>query len=153
MTFIERRQRVTDIDGPLVLLELTAPSFGATLRLVNDNRDWESNGHTYVGYPFRFTLPDDVAGTVPRAQLEIDNVGRDMTADLEGLQPNEAVTATILITDRADPDAIFQTIPLPLQNVSVTPTLVTAQCGVDYIMRQQAVRLRATPFTLPGAFG
>ena len=153
MTFTERRQRVTDTAGVLVLLELSAPSFAATLRLVNDNVDCVSNGETYVGFPFRFTLPDDTAGTVPRAQLELDNVGRDMTGDLEALPPNTIITATVKITDRADPDVIQMEIPLPMTNVSVTPTLITAQCGVDYLMRQQAVRLRATPFILPGAFG
>lgn len=151
--FTERRQRVTDTAGVLVLLEMSAPTFPATLRLVNDTQDWESNGHTYVGFPFRFTLPDDTGGTTPRAQLELDNVGRDMTADLEGLPPNTIITATIKLTDRADPDAIQMEIPLPMTNVSVTPAMITAQCGVDYLMRQQAVRLRATPFVLPGAFG
>jgi hypothetical protein len=89
---------------------------------------------------------------VPAAQIEIDNVGRQMTADLESLQPNEVITATIRIADRAAPDAVFQSIPLPMTHVSVTPNLVTASCGADYIMRQAAVKLRANPFTLPGIF-
>lgn len=152
MSFTEKLQRVTDADGILVMLELSAPSFGATLRLVNDTQDWISNGETYVGFPFRFKLPDDTAGQVPRAQLEIDNVGREMTADLETLQPNEIITATIRIADRATPDAIYQTIPLPITRVSATPSVVTATCGPDYIMRQACVRLRANPFTLPGIF-
>lgn len=150
--FVEKLQRVTDADGLLVMLEMTAPSFGATLRLVNDTRDWVSNGNTYVGFPFRFKLPSDVAGQTPTAQIEIDNVGREMTADLEALQPNEVITATIRIADRAAPNAIFQSIPLPMTHLSVTPNLVTASCGADYIMRQAAVKLRANPFTLPGIF-
>lgn len=152
MSMVEKLQRVTDADGVLVLLEMSAPSFGATLRLVNDTRDWISNGQTYIGFPFRFKAPDDVAGVVPRAQLEIDNVGREMTADLEGLQPNEIITATVKIADKADPDTIFQSIPLPVTRVSVTPAVVTADCGVDYIMRQAAVKLRGNPHTLPGIF-
>lgn len=152
MSFTEKLQRVTDADGILVLLEMTAPSFGATLRLVNDTRDWISGGQTYVGFPFRFKAPNDVAGQVPRAQLEIDNVGREMTADLEGLQPNEVIIATIRIADKADPDAIFQEMPLPVTRVSVNAAVVTADCGVDYVMRQSMVKLRANPHTLPGIF-
>lgn len=152
MSMVEKLQRVTDADGVLVLLEMSAPSFGATLRLVNDTRDWISGGQTYIGFPFRFKAPNDVAGVVPRAQLEIDNVGREMTADLEGLQPNEIITATVKIADKADPDTIFQSIPLPVTRVSVTPAVVTADCGVDYIMRQAAVKLRGNPHTLPGIF-
>ncbi|KAF1710307.1 hypothetical protein CSC70_06330 [Pseudoxanthomonas kalamensis DSM 18571] len=152
MSFIEARQRVTDTSGILLLLEMTAPSFGATLRLVNDTQDWVSNSETYVGFPFRFKLPDDTQGVSPRAVLEIDNVGREMTADLETLQPNEIVTATIRIADKSEPNDIFQTLVLPMTSVSVTPTVATAQCGVDYIMRQASVRIRATPFILQGIF-
>lgn len=152
MSFTSKLQRVTDADGILVMLELSAPSFDATLRLVNDTQDWVSNGNAYVGFPFRFKLPNDTSGQTSRSQLEIDNVGREMTADLESLQPNEIITATILIADKAAPDAIYQTIPLPITRVSVTPSAITADCGPDYIMRQACVRLRANPFTMPGIF-
>lgn len=152
MTWTEKLQRVTDSDGIVLLLEMTAPSFGATLRLGNDTRDWISRGETFVGFPFRFTRPQDVAGVVPTARLEIDNVGREMTADLEGLQPNEIITAKVHLADRADPDSYFDTLPLPITRVSVTPAVVRADCGVDYIMRQAAVKRRYTPYTAPGIF-
>lgn len=152
MSLIEKVQRRTDTDGILEMLELTAPSFGATLRLANDTRDWISNGQTYIGFPFRFKPPTDGAGQAPRAVLEIDNVGREMTADLESLQPNEIITATYLLADKADPDTIFQRIPLPVPRVTVNPSVVTADCGADYIMRQSAVKLRYNPHTTPGIF-
>ena len=152
MTLHTKVQRVTDADGILLLLELTAPSFGTTVRLVNDTQDCVSNGNTYVAFPFRFTLPDDIPGQVARARLEIDNVGREITADLESLQPNEIITATIKVVDRGDVDSVFREFVLPVSRVSVTPTAATAECGVDYIMRQATVRLRANPFTTPGIF-
>jgi hypothetical protein len=152
MTFTERRQRVTDSAGTLVLLELSAPSFAAVVRLVNDTRNWESGGQTYVGFPFRFKLPDDIAGAAPRAVLEIDNIGREITADLETLQPGEVVTATIRITDREDPEDIHQTMVIPMTGVVVNQAVVIAQLGVDYLMRQQAVRIRYTPHVAPGIF-
>ncbi|MFC6838622.1 DUF1833 family protein [Xanthomonas theicola] len=151
-SFTERKQRVTDTSGDLVFLELSAPSFTATLRLVNDTRNWVSNGNEYIGFPFGFTLPEDTAGQTPKAQLRIDNVGRGMTDDLERLQPNETVMAKLLISDRADPNAIERTFYLPLTGVSVNGATATASAGVDFIMRQQAVKLRATPYTLPGIF-
>ncbi|MEQ8034253.1 DUF1833 family protein [Xanthomonas sp. WHRI 6106] len=150
--FIERRQRVTDPDGPLELLEMTAPSFGAVLRIANDTQDWVSNGNTYVGYPFRFTPPADQAGQTPRAQLELDNVGRGITDDLERVQPNEMVMCRYLITDRTQPDVIARRFYLPLTQVRAAGPLITAQIGVDFFMRQQAVKLRANPHVLPGIF-
>ncbi|KIJ00487.1 hypothetical protein ST27_10360 [Xanthomonas phaseoli pv. phaseoli] len=153
-TFLERRQRVTDDNttAPLELLEMTAPSFGAVLRIANDTRDWVSNGNTYIGYPFRFTPPADSAGETPRAQLEVDNVGRGITDDLERVQPNEMVMCRYLITDRVQPNVIARRFYLPLIQVRAAGPIITAQIGVDFFMRQQAVKLRANPFTLPGIF-
>ncbi|MBB3822226.1 hypothetical protein FHT03_001091 [Xanthomonas arboricola] len=152
--FQERRQRVTDDDttAPLELLEMTAPSFGAVLRICNDTRDWVSNGNIYKGYPFRFTPPKDSAGQTPRAQLEVDNVGRGITEDLERVQPNELVMCRYLITDRVQPDVIARRLYLPLIQVRAVGPLITAQIGVDFFMGQQAVKLRANQFTLPGIF-
>lgn len=152
MSFVENRQRVSDPSGVLLLLEISAPSIPGVLRMVNDTQDATSNGHTYVGFPFRFKLPDDTSGQPPRAVLEIDNVGRELTADLERLQPNEIMTARLHIVDAGDPDTIYQTFVLPIYAVSVNQQVATAQLGVDYIMRQAAVKWRYTPYTSPGIF-
>lgn len=152
-SFTERKQRVTDTSGELVFMELSAPSFAVVLRIVNDTRDWNSQGNTYLGLPFRFKLPEDTSGQTPRAQLEVDNVGRGITDDLERVQPNETVMCKLMIADKVAPDAIVRRFYLPLTQVSCTGGKVTAQAGVDYLMRQQAVKLRANPHTLPGIFG
>lgn len=151
-TFTERRQRVTDVAGTLMLLEVSAPSFPEILRIVNDTQDWVSNGVTYIGVQFGFKLPDDVSGQAPRAQLVLSNVGRAITEDLERLTPGELVTARLMITDRAEPNVIEQDHYLPMTSVSVNTQTATAACGVDYLTRQQAVRLRFNPQTSPGLF-
>jgi len=151
-TFIERRQRVTDTAGTLLFLEVSAPSFAETLRIVNDTQDWTSNGVLYTGVPFGFKLPDDVSGQAPRAVLTLDNIGRGITDDLESLQPYDVVQAKLMISDRADPNVIERTYILPITQVSVNTRTATASCGYDALMRQQAVRLRYNPFTAPGAF-
>lgn len=152
MTFQERRQRVTDTSGTLLLLEITASSFTGPMYVVNDTQDWVSQGINYVGIPFGFKLPDDVRGQTPRAQLVMANVGTGFADELERLAPNEPVMAKMHVSDRAAPDTHAQTLFLPLTHVSVSGTTATAQCGVDFLMRQQAVRLRANPYTLPGVF-
>jgi hypothetical protein len=151
-TFLERRQRVTDTVGTLLLLEVYAPSFGETLRIVNDTKNWVSNGQEYIAAPFGFKLPDDVAGQTPRAVLTMDNVGRGITDDLERLFPGDIVMAKLMLSDRADPNVIERTYLLPMTQVSVNVKTATAQCGYDAMMRQQAVRLRYNPFTAPGQF-
>ncbi|MCS4231356.1 uncharacterized protein DUF1833 [Stenotrophomonas maltophilia] len=151
-TFTERRQRVTDPVGTLALLEVSAPSFAETLRICNDQRDWVSQGLTFIGAQFGFKLPDDVNGQAPRAQLVISNVGRAITEDLERLAPGELVTARLMITDRADVNVIEQDHYLPMMTVSVTPQAATSACGVDYFTRQQAVRLRFNAHIAPGIY-
>lgn len=152
MTFTERQQRVTNPTGELVFLELSSPSMGAPLLLVNDTQNWVSNGVEYVGFPFDIKLPDDTAGTASRAQLVVDNVGRAITQDLEGLAPGEIIMAKISISDRSDPNVIERTWYMPMSNVSVNPSQAVAQVGVDYLTRQRAVRKVFNPFTSPGIF-
>lgn len=151
MTFIENRHRLTD-DGILLFLELSAPSIVGTLRLVNDNQDWMRGGNNYTGFPFGFTLPDDSAGQTPRTVLTISNVGRSITADLEGMTPGDVLMARIVIADRKTPEVAEQSFALPVTLVSVNSATITANLGVDHLMRQQSVRVRHTPFVTPGIF-
>ncbi len=141
--FTRNRQRVADTSGILMFLTVEADSFTGPLEIVADTQDWVSNGVTYVGVPFDFTLPDDVPGQSARAQLVMSNVGRGVSEELELLGPNETVTATFRLADRSDPDTIVATMPIPLTAVSVSGAQVTAQCGFDHLDRQQAVRIRA----------
>lgn len=151
-TFTERNQRVTNPSGLLLFLEVGANSMPETLRIVADTQNWTSNGVEYLACPFGFKLPDDTAGQTPRAQLVIDNIGMGMTQDLESLQPNELVMCRLMISDRANPNVYERTYRLPMTFASANSGQVTASLGVDFMMRQQAVRLRYNPFTAPGLF-
>ena len=150
--FVERYQRVTDSESILVFLEIYAASFQERLRIVNDTRNWTSNGVEYIGAPFGFKRPDDVSGQSSRVVLTIDNVGRAITEDLEGLTPGDIVRAKIMISSTADPDFIETSMVVPLTQVSVNMRTATANAGWDAVGRQQAVRLRYNPFTSPGIF-
>jgi len=151
-TFLQRRQRLNDTDSILLFLEITWSGAGETLRIVNDNRDWVSNNTTYTGYPFRFSPPDDLAGQSPRGAIEIENIGRGIARDLERWQPGQTLDARLMLADRADPHNYIIDMPLPIMRVSCTASVARAEGGADLIMRQQAVRLRYTPFITPGVF-
>lgn len=151
MTFAERRRRVTDTAGLLLFLEIEWPN-GPTLRIVNDTQDWVSNGQTYVGLPFRFEPPDDAAGQSPRGAIEIDNVGRGITADLEAWLPGQTLQSRLMVADAADPHTYTIDMPLPIMRVTVNSATARAEGGVDMLMRQQCVQLRYTPYVAPGIF-
>jgi len=152
MTFQERRQRVTDTESELWFVEIEMPSSGEVLRVVNDTRDWISNGNVYLGASFSIQPPSDVSGQSQKARLVMGNVGLGITQDLEARLPGEEVKCRMMLADRADPHTYVRTYRFPMVRVSVTTGEVSAENGVDALMRQQAVRLRYNPFTSPGIF-
>ena len=74
-----------------------------------------------------------------------------LTSEL-GAFRNAVVMATIALASRADPDTVEWSWTVPMVNVAVDAMTVSATLGVDYLMRQQAVRLRHDPNTSPGLF-
>jgi hypothetical protein len=143
--------RVTDPSGVLLLLVLEHPAID-TARLVNDTRDWVIGTTTYVGLPFRFKLPDAISGQAPRAQIEIDNVGNALTAELEKLPLGGALMATFSIVSRNTPTVVDWTFQAQLSGVAATVQAVTANVGNDDALRAPAVKVRFDPATSPGLF-
>jgi len=150
--FIEGRQRVDDASGVLQFLELSHPSFSAPVLIVSDTRDWISGGKTYTGFPFRFALPSDSEDEVPQAKIEIDNTGRDLMGELEGLPPGAVLSAVVKLADRSAPDVIEWSWSVPVVSISATPALISGSLSVDYLLRRRAVRLVHDPNTSPGIF-
>lgn len=150
--FLEHRQRVTDTAGTVVLLQLTAPSFPEPMCICDGTEPKVLNGIEYIPLPFGFKLPDQSQGSAARAKLVVDNVGRGITDYLERVGPNELVMAKIMLCDNIEPLQVAYSINLPVNNVSVSGVVATADCGADHIMRQQGMKLRFYPHTTPGVF-
>lgn len=149
---IKRLHQVTDGSGLLALLKIDHASLSAPVRLVNDTRDLGTLGDTYKALPFSLTLPNDKSREMPRARLQIDNVGRDLTSELERLTPGAALQATLMLVHRSTPGVVDFQFTAPLSGVRVDQGTVTGFMGPDDLMRQSAVRLRFDPFTAPGLF-
>lgn len=149
---IKALQRVDDAGGMLHLLEISHPDLSATVRLVNDTRDLTALGHTWLALPFAVQLPSDRSREVPRARLQMDNVGRELTAELEGLSPGAALTATLRAVHRSTPDTVEYPFSCPLTGVKVDQTTVTATMGPEDLLRRPAVRRRFDPVSSPALF-
>ena len=145
-------QKVTDSGGVLMLLEIAHASFSQAMRVVNDSRDLTTLGYTWVALPFAITLPSDNPKEVPRAVLQMDNVGREMTADLEALPPGASLKATIRMVHRSTPGVVDYIFTAPLSNVKIAGPTVTATMGRDDMLRMGAVLLRFDPSTSPSIF-
>jgi Domain of unknown function (DUF1833) len=153
MTFVERRQRITDTASPLLFLEISSTAFPETLRMVQSSKDYTRGGQLYRGVQFSIKPPDQAAGSSPSMTIQIGNVGMGMTEDLEALGPQDEVFVKLMVTDRAEPEATHVEYNLPIARVSAQTLTVTAEASVDFIMRQAAVRLIFDPFTAPGIVG
>ena len=147
----EQLRRVDDNAGMLVLLKLEHPAI-ETIYAVSDTRNWEIDGITYIGLPFKFKPPQATSGEAPRATIEVDNVGGELTQELEKLPPAGALTATITVVSRRTPTVVEVTLQAPLSGVSCTPAVMTAVIGNDDAMRASAVRVRYDPKNSPGLF-
>ena len=88
----------------LVLLTLTHPELDRPIRVTSDGVETMSNGNLFSPFPFEVTLPDDVEGRTPQAQLRIDNTTQEIIALLRGLTTPPVLT--IQIVRSADPDVI-----------------------------------------------
>jgi len=149
---IAQLQQITDTDGYLELLIIDHASFTSPVRVVNDTRDWIIGGQTYTGLPFLVKLPTQVQKENPRAQIRIDNVGRELTAAIESLPVGAALLASLRVVSRATPTLVDYEFISQLSGIQITPTLVTANMGQDDTMRQTTVRVRFDPANAPALF-
>ncbi len=151
-TGLQQLHAVDDPDGFIFLVLIDHPSFSGGIRLVEDTRDWSIGGVNFTGLPMRLKLPQDVAGEATRAQLAIDNIGRDILAELEHLPPGAALEVEIRIVSRKTPTKIEWSYIAGGSNATADIDFVTLSLGDDELLRGNAVTLRYDPTTAPGIF-
>ena len=151
MTSTAQLQTIDDGYGFIYLLILEHVSFGK-IYVVSDSQNWTIGGNEYIALPFRVKPPNNVQGESPRAQLQIDNVGRELSALLEDMPVGGAITATISVASRATPEINEYEFVSQLSNVILNTSTMTATMGPDETLRQTSVRIRFDPATTPGLF-
>jgi len=138
---------------PLLLLEISHPALATPIRVVNDNQDLISNGNTYTAMAFRARLPDDMSqGGLPRAQLSIDNVGRELVQWIESSGGGKGASARMLQVVRSVPNVIEWEVTLDLSNVHMTAMEVTGTLGFEDLLNLPGVAFTYRPDTAPGLF-
>jgi len=148
------RERTASLSGeaPVVLLEITHPQLLVPARVVNDTADLVSNGNLFVACGFSVTLPDDFDKQLPRAQLAIDNVGRELTQWLEASNGGRGAQVRLMQVMRDTPDVLECDLLLDLKNVKQTTTQITASLGYDDTLGTPGLAARYDPATTPGLF-
>lgn len=88
-------------EAPLVLLTIDHPDLAAPIRVTSDAVDTVSRSETYVAFPFRVALPDDTEEAA-RAQLEIDNVDRQIVQALRSIASPPTVRLEVVLASTPD---------------------------------------------------
>ena len=143
---------VNATESPLILIEIDHEALTQPVRVVNDMTDVTSNGDLYIAYPFKCVLPDDYENQLPKAQIVIDNVGRDLMYWIETTGGGQNSSCTFKQILRSAPDLIEWQVTMNLYNVQVTMESVTAELGFENLFNKPAISRRYRPDTAPGLF-
>lgn len=143
---------VNATESPLILIEIDHEALTQPVRVVNDMTDVTSNGNLYIAYPFKCVLPDDYENQLPKAQIVIDNVGRELMYWIETTGGGQNSSCTFKQILRSNPDIIEWQITMNLYNVQVTMESVTAELGFENLFSKPAISRRYRPDTAPGLF-
>lgn len=144
----------------IVLLTLSSDEMAEDIRVASDPyqlldvanvRGVESNGLEYIFIPFEIVLPrDDSSGTVS-ASLKIDNVSRQVIAQLRTITKPLNVKIQCVLSDDVDFVEIeydhFQ-----LSNVRYDVMAVSGQLTLNYWGLEPFPSGRFTPSKFPGLF-
>lgn len=113
---------------------------------------WECAGNQFKAIAFRFRKPDDTEGQLPRAELAVDNVGREMVQWLEQSGGGKGATVNAMEALRSAPEVIEWDITLDLSDIKLTPVEVSGSLGFEDLLNRQAVPFTYRPETAPGLF-
>lgn len=151
--FKEKLNAVQGDERPLVLLEIDHSGLTQPIRVVNDYDDVTSNGNVYTGLPFIINLPSQEEDGLPRASLEIDNIGKEMMQWLETSNGGAGATAKVSLILRSNPDTVeLGPYDLDLMNVKATQFTVSGQLGYEDILNKPAFQITYRPHNFPGLF-
>jgi len=143
----------TSADEPLLmLLEIDHKDLDIPVRVVRDTQDITLHGDLYQLCEFECTLPDDVDGQVPKAQLKVDNIGRDLTQWMDVSNGGNGATCRIIQMLRSEPDTIQYELTMDLTGLSIDQYSLTGELGFTDTLNLPAVAIRFDPRTAPGLF-
>lgn len=137
---------------PYVLLEINNAELSVPVRVINDTEDLVSLGHTFIGCPFRVTMPDDLENQLPKASLSIDNVSKELMYWIEKSGGAKGTSVRFMQVMRSRPDIIEWEITMNLYNISCTPKEVTGELGYENLFTKPAVSIQYRSSNSPGIF-
>ena len=144
--------RLSAPEVPLIALQIDHRDLDEPIRVINDRQDLTIQGKRFVACGFTVTLPADQERTIPKAQLEIDNVGRDLMYWIETSHGGKGATAKFMRVMRSAPDVIEWQTTMDAKNLTCTFQRVSCNLAYVNINQRPAIALAYRPDTAPGVF-
>ncbi|MBO1012253.1 DUF1833 family protein [Achromobacter sp. SD115] len=149
----KRNINATSADEPLIeLVEIVHRDLAVPARFANDTADIVVEGHLFNACRFDWSIPDDKAGQVSGARLEVDNIGRELTQWLEVSQGGAGAKCRLIMVLRSNPSNLEFDMTMDLTGLSITNYRVSGDLGFKNTLMQSAVTVRYDPTTTPGVF-
>lgn len=148
----KRRTGASAGEEALYLLEISHPQLAEPIRVVRDTVDLERDGHTYVAMNFDVRLPEDVQRQLPRAPVQIDNVGRELTQWLDASNGGRGAQVRVMQVMRDTPEVIEYDITMDLLNVKQNRSVVIGELGYEDTLSQSGLPAQYRPDNTPGIF-
>ena len=150
--FARARRETAPEHAILTALEIAHPAVSPPVRVVNDTEDRVIEGETYTAVRFDAVLASHDEGQVPRAQIAVDNVGRELNTWIErtGGGVGASVRAMQLL-DEAGAEVEWE-VTMEIVSIVQSSERITATLGFDALLGRPAVRLRYDPEHAPGLF-
>ena len=142
-------------EAPVYALEISHVSLDTPIRIVADNRDHSIGGQNYMALAFRAQPPSFVEGEIPRATIEIDNVGRELMQWIEASSGGRGATMRVLMVQPGvgTASAIIWELPaLAVGVTEITPEKVTIGLVYRSGRRRPGIKWQFTRETTPGLF-
>lgn len=143
---------VSSEESLLILAEISHADLAEPVRVINDTQDLTSNGNLFIACPFRFSMPDDFEGQIPKARIAVDNIGRDLMYWIETSGGGAGSTIRILFVMRSRPDLIEFDQTFSMFNVVANMQEISADLGFENFFSTSAIKRQYRPDNSPGLF-
>tara|TARA_B100000686_G_scaffold55286_1_gene59574 strand:+ start:4163 stop:4636 length:474 start_codon:yes stop_codon:yes gene_type:complete len=135
----------------VMLLTLDHESLSEPIRVCSDSKQLTSRGNVFIAYPFEVVLPEDREDATLRAQLVIDNIGREVMLALKKMTTAARVTIEIVRTDA--PDRVEAAFPdFRLTNVKYNALTIKGDLMLEDFTAEPYPHLSFTPSSFPALF-
>lgn len=132
------------------LLTMEHQGLTAPIRLARNWRRITSRGQDFIPFPFRPTVVQDEKDRPPRLTIQIGNVSRTITAQLETLDGAPKITLEVVLASK--PSVVeYALTDFEMRRTSYDKTVIQSDLVIEDFFSAPYPDLRYTPVIAPGA--